>query len=150
MNTDDRSFLHAVQNVKNIFGDKWTLPIMVALSDGPMRRSEIHTTVNSYGVGEQWPAGATVLHDSILTRCLRKMMAEGLISREESVGSFPPRVFYSLGPEGQEFLDLARELTAWSSRNARVIENARDYQRQHSPHGTEGCDGGACSLDASG
>src|SRR5207245_2360428 len=99
MDIDDRSFLHDVQDVKNIFGDKWTLPIMVALSGGPLRRSEIHTTVNSYGVGEQWPSGAAVLHDSILTRCLRKMVAEGLISREETIGSFPPRVCYALEPE---------------------------------------------------
>lgn len=150
MKADGRTFLHDVQNVKNIFGDKWTLPVMVALSDGPMRRSQIHVTVNSYEVGEQWPAGGSVLHDSILTRCLKKMTAEGLISREESVGSFPPRVCYSLRPEGREFLELAGAITVWSSRNEHVIASARDYQRQHSPHEAEGCDGGPCSLGASG
>ena len=67
-----------------------------------------------------------------------------------TAGRFPPRVFYSLGPEGREFLELAKGLIEWSSSNAHVIENARDYQRQHISHEAEACDGGTCSLGASG
>lgn len=71
-------FLRRSYDLKYLVGDKWTLAILVTLSDGPMRRVEIHSTINSYSIGEEWSDKHTVLHDSILARTLKKMTEEGL------------------------------------------------------------------------
>lgn len=148
MERDDRCFLRDVQDVKHIFGDKWTIPVMVALAGGPMRRSEILTTVDSYSIDENWPRKATVLHDSILSRTLRKMVAEGLVARQELPDAFPRHVRYQLCPEALDFLERARQMAGWSNDNAHVVANAQEYHRLHSGE-PDACDG-VCDLPASG
>jgi DNA-binding HxlR family transcriptional regulator len=39
------------------------------------------------------------LRDSILARVLKKLTAEGLLIRDEKLGDFPPKVYYSLAPQ---------------------------------------------------
>jgi len=145
MELDDRCFLRNVQDVKHIFGDKWTVPVMVALAGGPMRRAEILTTVDSYSIDENWPGKATVLHDSILSRTLRKMVAEGLVDRQELPDSFPRHVRYELRPEASDFLARVRQVVGWSAANAHVVANAQEFHRLQ-----YGCAEGVCELPASG
>lgn len=149
MERDDRCFLRDLQDVKHIFGDKWTVPVMVALAGGPMRRSEILTTVDSYSVDENWPGKAAVLHDSILSRTLRKMVAEGLVARRELPDTFPRHVRYELRPEAEDFLERARQMASWSEHNAHVVANAQDFHRLHNGEPGGWVDG-ACDLPASG
>lgn len=149
MRRNDICFLRDVQDVKHIFGDKWTVPVMVALVHGPMRRSEILTTVDSYSIDENWPGKATVLHDSILSRTLRKMVAEGLVARQELPDVFPRHVRYELRPEGMDFLERVRQLVGWSNSNAHVVANAQEFHRLHSDE-PDGCVDEVCELPASG
>jgi DNA-binding HxlR family transcriptional regulator len=149
MKRDDRCFLRDVQDVKHIFGDKWTIPVMVALAGGPMRRAEIFTTVDSYSIDENWPGKATVLHDSILSRTLRKMVAEGLVARQELPDAFPRHVRYELRPEAVDFLVRVRQVVGWSRHNAHVVANAQEFHRLHSGE-PDGCGHGVCGLPASG
>ncbi len=149
MTRDDRFFLRDMQDVKHIFGDKWTIPVMVALAGGPMRRSGILTTVDSYSIDENWPRKATVLHDSILTRTLRKMVAEGLVKRQELPDVFPRHVRYELRPEAMDFLERVRKVVGWSSDNAHVVVRAQEFHRLHNGE-QDDCADGECDLSASG
>lgn len=149
MTRDDRWFLRDVQDVKHIFGDKWTIPVMVALASGPMRRSEILTTVDSYSIDENWPGKATGLHDSILTRTLRKMVAEGLVARQELPDVFPRHVRYELRPEALDFLGRVGQVVGWSSDNAHVVANAQEFHRLHNGE-QDACAHVECDLPASG
>jgi DNA-binding HxlR family transcriptional regulator len=149
MKPDDRCFLRDAADVKHIFGDKWTIPVMVALAGGPMRRSEILTTVSSYSIDENWPGKATVLHDSILSRTLRKMVAEGLVARQELPDVFPRHVRYELLPEAADFLDRVRQVVGWSEHNAHVVANAQAFHRLQAGE-PDGCDHEVCDLPASG
>jgi len=149
MRRDDRCFLRDVQDVKHIFGDKWTIPVMVALAGGRMRRSEILTTVASYSIDESWPGKATGLHDSILTRTLRKMVAEGLVTRQELPDVLPRHVRYELRPEALDFIGRVRQVVSWSSDNAHVVANAQAFHRLH--HGEQDAYAHEeCDLPASG
>jgi DNA-binding HxlR family transcriptional regulator len=47
-------FLRRLYDLKYLVGDKWALAILVTLSDGPMRRVEIISTINSYSIGKEW------------------------------------------------------------------------------------------------
>jgi hypothetical protein len=73
MNVGAEKFLRCLYDLKYLVGDKWTLAILVKLSDGPMRRVEILLTVNSYSIGEEWSDKHAILHDSMLARTLKKM-----------------------------------------------------------------------------
>ncbi|MHA6631118.1 winged helix-turn-helix transcriptional regulator [Pseudonocardia sichuanensis] len=123
---DDEAFLHDVYDMLHIFGDKWTIPVMVALSDGPLRPSEILSRVNGYRVDENWPDRHAVLHDSILARSLARMTAIGLLSRT-SADSFPPKVIYALEPPATEFLELLAHAFGWPRQHAEVVSRAQVF-----------------------
>jgi DNA-binding HxlR family transcriptional regulator len=101
MESDDQSFLRDAHNIMQLFGDKWTFPVMVTLAEGPLRRSEILKEVDSFCADADWLGGTSILHDSILTRTLRKLVGDGLLARHEAENAFPPNVQYSLQPGPQ-------------------------------------------------
>lgn len=92
----DEQFLRDLYNLKCLFGGKWAPAINVTLSHRPMRRAEILSTITSYSLGEEWSGKPAVLHDSILTRTLRKLTEQDLLARTRDTSTFRPKVFYSL------------------------------------------------------
>lgn len=127
----DEQFLRDLYSLRHLFGDKWVPAINVTLSHGPMRRAEILSTITSYSFGEEWSGKPVVLHDSILTRTLRKMTEEGLLIRTRDESTFPPKVFYALRPEIAEFIELLKPLTDWVRRNPGLVAQAQAYSRHH-------------------
>lgn len=127
----DATYLQNLYNLKYLFNDKWAPAIIVALAQGPRRRVDILSTVNSYSIGEEWSDKNGPLHDSILARTLRKMTAEGLLARNRNAETFPPKVFYSVTPEILEFLELADPVIAWAGRHPELMAQAQAYSRRH-------------------
>ncbi|MFI6098192.1 winged helix-turn-helix transcriptional regulator [Lentzea sp. NPDC051213] len=125
----DEQFLRDLYNLKYLFGDKWAPAINLALARGPMRRAEILSTINSYSLGDEWSDKPIILHDSILTRTLRKMTKEGLLVRTECTEAFPAKVFYSLAPQIAEFMTLLGPLIDWVRRHPDLIAQAQAYNR---------------------
>jgi DNA-binding HxlR family transcriptional regulator len=129
MKLGDEKFLRAMYDLKYLFGDKWALAIMFALSDGPLRRVDILSTVKSYSIGKEWSDKNAVLHDSILARTLKKMTEEGLLTRSCAVGTFPPKVTYTLRPEVLELLKRGEALVEWTVEHPEIIAQAQAYSR---------------------
>jgi DNA-binding HxlR family transcriptional regulator len=125
MKVDDERFLRGLYDLKYLFGEKWAPAILVTLSDGPMRRKEILSTISSYSIGEQWSDKHAVLHDSILARTLKKMTEEGLLTRTRCTETFPVQVIYSLKPEVLEFLSLAEVLVGWADGHPELVAQAQ-------------------------
>lgn len=137
---DDEAFLSKVYDMLHIFGDKWTIPVMVALSDGPLRPSEILARVNGYRIDENWPDRHAVLHDSILARSLTRMTAIGLLSRT-SVELFPPKVLYALESPATDFLELLRQTFGWPGQYSEVVSRAQVFHLgKKAGGGTPGAD----------
>jgi DNA-binding HxlR family transcriptional regulator len=128
MNVGAEKFLRRLYDLKYLVGDKWALAILVTLSDGPMRRVEILSTINSYSIGEEWSDKHAILHDSMLARTLKKMTEEGLLTRTRRTETFPPKVFYS--QDASEFLQLAEPAIAWADEHTELIAQAQAYSRQ--------------------
>ncbi|WNV90209.1 winged helix-turn-helix transcriptional regulator [Umezawaea sp. Da 62-37] len=126
---DDR-VLRGLYDLKNLFGDKWVPAILVALRDGPLRRVEILSTVNSYSIDENWTDKHAVLHDSIFARTLKKMREQGLIDRHSCDKTFPPEVLYSLTPAVAEVLTLAEPLIEWTRAHPELLSQAQSHSRQ--------------------
>jgi DNA-binding HxlR family transcriptional regulator len=87
-----------------LLGDRWSLPIVAALLDGPLRYTEIQ---------EQLPA----LAPNILTARLRKLEREGLLVAAR-YSSRPARFDYRLTPDGAALGGAVQLLGAWASARA--------------------------------
>jgi DNA-binding HxlR family transcriptional regulator len=86
-------------------GDKWTVLVVLLLSDGPMRFSELRSHLGAVA-------------PKVLTQTLRRAERDGLVAREV-FAEVPPRVEYTL-------TDLGRSLT-------RPIAVIGDWAETHLP-----------------
>jgi DNA-binding HxlR family transcriptional regulator len=94
-----------------LIGDKWTMVVVVSLSDGPMRFSELRRKIP--GVSQR-----------MLTLSLRTLERDGLISRTVTP-TVPARVDYQLTSLGREFCVRILPLGMWAFENRPHIESAR-------------------------
>jgi DNA-binding HxlR family transcriptional regulator len=91
------------RRVMAVLAEKWTLLIVTALADGPLRTAQIRRSVD--GVSEK-----------MLIQTLRKLEGFGLVSRK-SYPEVPPRVEYKLTPLGRSLARLAGLFGRWVERN---------------------------------
>lgn len=80
---------------------KWGVLIVVSLSEGPHRWSELRRRAD--GISEK-----------MLAQTLKTLEADGLVLREQQP-VMPPRVDYSLTPAGMELSALLRPLLDWAT-----------------------------------
>ena len=101
----------AMAQVLDRIGDKWTVMVVGALSDGPQRFNTILRTVN--GVSHR-----------MLTLTLRGLERDGLVTRTV-YPTIPPKVEYELTELGSSLIAPLRALAAWGKKNRPAIEEAR-------------------------
>ncbi len=109
------------RRVMAVLAEKWTLLVVAALADGPMRTAEIRRCVD--GVSEK-----------MLIQTLRKLEAYALVSRR-SYPEVPPRVEYRLTPLGRSLARLAGLFGRWVEKN--VVSLLRAEGQIARPAGTE-------------
>ncbi len=91
------------RQVFDMVGNKWVGLIVSALSDGPMRHSELRTLI----------AG---ISQKMLTQSLRALEADGLVTRTVTA-TVPPRVDYELTPLGHDLYGVIRPLKEWAEQH---------------------------------
>ena len=92
-------------------GDKWSILIVMLLSDGPKRFTELKRSVD--GISQR-----------MLTLTLRNLERDGLISRTVTP-SIPPRVDYELTSLGQSLKQPVIALGQWAQENLDEIDECR-------------------------
>jgi DNA-binding HxlR family transcriptional regulator len=92
-------------------GDKWTALVVLLLSDGAMRFSELRGRV-----GRVAP--------KVLTQTLRRMERDGLITREV-YAEVPPRVEYALTGLGTSLIEPIAVIGDWAEVNVGRITAAQ-------------------------
>jgi len=93
--------------------DKWTTLLLVALTDGPQRYSELARTVA--GVSQK-----------MLTQTLRNLERDGLITRHLTP-SVPVRVDYELTELGRSLLPVLRAVKDWAEVHMGDVRSARAH-----------------------
>lgn len=102
-----------IRNVVARFGDKWSLLVIVVLSEnGCCRFSQL---------GRLIPDIST----KMLSATLRTLEADGLVSRKV-YPDVPMRVEYSLTETGRSLVPVIRQLTDWALRNMKSIMRHRE------------------------
>ncbi|MFC7848003.1 winged helix-turn-helix transcriptional regulator [Arthrobacter sp. NPDC057388] len=88
---------------------KWGVLLLVALSEGPQRWSELRRRAE--GISEK-----------MLAQTLKTLEADGFV-RRDAQPVIPPRVDYSLTARGHELAALLLPLVAWVAEHAEAIAN---------------------------
>ncbi|MEU7586819.1 helix-turn-helix domain-containing protein [Micromonospora sp. NPDC049230] len=102
----------AATDILRRVGEKWTVLVLAVLRERPYGFNELDRTVHG-------------LSRRILTRTLRMLEADGLISRQQ----MPDRVEYALTDLGHSLLPLVIALGEWAVDHASEIEQARARAR---------------------
>lgn len=110
--------LGALSAACELVGDRWSLPIVAALLDGPQRFGELQ---------QRLPAIAP----NILSARLRKLEHDGLLVASR-YSRRPPRFDYALSADGAALADIAFLLAAWAA-----AREGADHAPLHAACGTE-------------
>ena len=101
-----------VAPVLNRVGDKWSMLIVMILSDGPKRFSQLKRTID--GISQR-----------MLTLSLRGLERDGLVSRTLTP-SIPPRVDYELTELGVSLRQPVKALGEWAIDHIGCIRAAQE------------------------
>ena len=93
-------------------GDKWTVLVIDALSDGPLRFTQLRDRIG--GVAPK-----------VLTQTLRTLERDGLLTRTVHA-QVPPRVDYEVTELGRSLSGPLATLTDWAEAHVGRIVAARD------------------------
>ena len=103
-----------IREILDRIGDKWSLLIVMQLSQGSLRFSQLRKLVE--GISQR-----------MLTLTLRQLERDGLVRRTVTP-TVPPRVDYDLTPLGLTLLPSVTALSEWADENRDHILSARvDY-----------------------
>lgn len=105
-----------VRQVLDRVGGKWSIGILVAASDGPVRFTELERSIE--GISRR-----------MLTLTLRNLERDGLLVRTV-YPTVPPKVEYTATPMARELYDSLITLTTWANRHREDIAASREaYDR---------------------
>jgi DNA-binding HxlR family transcriptional regulator len=102
----------AVKAILSRVGDKWSVLIVVALRDGPLRFNEIKRA-------------AGTISQRMLTLTLRGMERDGFVKRTVTPTN-PPRVDYELTAMGHSLRQPIENLGQWAVDNSAQIREAQN------------------------
>jgi DNA-binding HxlR family transcriptional regulator len=105
------SVVDALDHALAAVGDRWTLLVVAALLDGPLRFGDLQQVI---------PGIAT----NVLTQRLRALQEEGLVSAEPYTMR-PARYSYELSAAGAELAGALRLLADWAGRHRSDVEPLR-------------------------
>lgn len=107
---------HPLADVLGRIGTRWTIHVIIALTQGPMRFSELKRHVE--GISQK-----------MLTQTLRDLEADGLVTRTVTP-IIPPRVDYELTAMGIELRTLLAGIADWATRHSPAITQSRARHAQ--------------------
>ena len=108
----------AVREVLDRVGDKWSVLVVVRLTDGRQRFNELRRSIE--GISQR-----------MLTLTLKALERDGLVTRTV-YPTIPPKVEYELTELGRTLLVSITALAEWAEVQRPVIQAARaTYDRKH-------------------
>ena len=100
-----------VRSVLDKVGDKWSMLIVMTLSAGPLRFSELKRRVPD-------------ISQKMLTQTLRELQRDGMVARQV-FPTVPPAVEYRLTALGESVIVPFGALVSWANQHGRQISASR-------------------------
>jgi len=113
--TECKSVLRPVRDALDILSGKWKLPIIIALSFGEKRFTDISKEVEG-------------ITDRMLSRELRELELNGLVTRKVQ-DTYPVRVTYSLTAYSKSLNSVIESLRSWGVKHRLKIKKEIRAQR---------------------
>lgn len=101
----------ATRTILDRIGDRWTVLVVGALTEGPMRFSELSRRID--GVSQK-----------MLTQTLRGLERDGLVTRTVHA-AVPPKVEYELTESGRTLTGPLSALDAWARTHIEDVVRSR-------------------------
>ena len=101
----------AVASTLSLVGNKWSVLVIMLLSDKPRRFNELKRSIGD-------------ISQRMLTLTLRELEREGLVSRTV-FPTIPPRVDYALTDLGRSLQEPVNALGLWTIRNQQELAASR-------------------------
>lgn len=101
----------ATREILDRVGDKWSVLVVVSLSEGPQRFGELKRALE--GISQR-----------MLTVTVRGLERDGLLSRTVHPTN-PPQVEYALTELGKSLLKPVAALATWAQENRAAVYSAR-------------------------
>ena len=116
--SDSASWKHCpIRALIDQLADKWSVCIVLALADGPVRFNDLKRRVE--GVTQK-----------MLGQTLRRLEANGIVERR-AFATMPMRVEYEVTPLGRTLTPIIQDLQAWAIAHHPVVAQARqDFERR--------------------
>lgn len=111
----DMSGICPLRELLTRLGDKWSVLLILTLSQMPERRGRFSE------VKKRIPG----ISQRMLTATLRNLERDGILSRE-MFAEVPPRVEYQLTDLGASILNPMKEIVVWIEANWSTIKTSRD------------------------
>lgn len=108
---DGHDACKALVDILDRIGDKWTVMVVGALADGPMRFNAILRKIGA-------------ISHRMLTLTLRALERDGMVERR-AFATIPPTVEYELTPLGRSLIEPLWAVAQWAQRKQTEIEVAR-------------------------
>ncbi len=109
-----------IREIIDRVGSKWSVELILALSEGPARFTELERSIE--GISRR-----------MLTLTLRNLERDGLVTRT-AYPTVPPRVEYNATDLARELQEPLKALAGWALRNRATIADARAaYDSGRSP-----------------
>ena len=102
---------HAVAGTLSLIGNKWSVLVIMLLSDKPRRFNELKRSIGD-------------VSQRMLTLTLRELERKGLVSRTV-FPTIPPRVDYALTDLGHSLKEPVTALGLWAVQNQPALAEAR-------------------------
>lgn len=125
MNPSSIRLLSGWYSARALMGAEWAPAVMCALLTGPLHYRDILELLRENAGSDGWPERHQTLHDSILSRTLKRLVEDSLVQRNEERAKFPPSVVYSLSQAGHDLVEAAGSLADWSTQHPDVIARAQ-------------------------
>ena len=100
-----------IRDVLDRIGDRWSLLVLLTLSDGTMRFSVLKRAIGD-------------ISQRMLAQTLRTLEQDGLLTRE-AFPTIPPRVEYTLTKMGHSLLAKLEPLVEWAGQHHKAVKAAR-------------------------
>ncbi|NSC25597.1 helix-turn-helix transcriptional regulator [Streptomyces albus subsp. chlorinus] len=106
--------IELVRDVLARVGDKWTVLVITALADGPLRFTALHERIA--GISQR-----------MLSQTLRSLTRDGLVTRT-AYAEVPPRVEYALTPLGRSLSGTVTHVVHWvQEHQSEIVRNREDF-----------------------
>jgi DNA-binding HxlR family transcriptional regulator len=103
----------STQDALEFIRGRWTLPIIAALEDGPLRHNDLLRVV-----GDR-------ISEKVFDETLARLAARGVVVRHVDSGSNPPAVSYELTPVAASMFGPLADLAAWTREHRSALVQRR-------------------------